>query len=460
MRRVNIIRTSHCSSCIHYFPHPIRAAVNLAILASICVFCTFIYCHLRGRNDHRYPTQPSVDSNSNRIIAEDDNSAPRSFYIYNWSSDITDSWPAGYSHPRLAFEEHFKLNYGAGVAVDTEEGLYHTHQYSLFQLFYHRLLQSSRRTMDPSRASVFFIPYDLGMDGSTRRSDGALIQTNCPSVERVMQLLENSPYFRASGGSNHFALHSINQMMLYYANEPCLRLYQLCFNCTKLSIDTYSSEVYRFIAEHAFMRNKWLSIPFPSNYHLSEASSKPPWMDIIVAAASSAAASSSDGTTQSSIRYIAEMYSTGRPYTFCFVGTDKVTAKLQKQLRVEVRRVCAAYSSRTPDPCLLVAMPSHGSNYFQLQQRPHYSAAAAANTISSPPALEGDGSRNPYRLSKFCFQPGGHTDPTASTYYLCLASPCYSTSPSYYNTAQEVTSPLGRVCWTLCCRVASLWCSS
>lgn len=425
MRRVNTIttRTSQCNGWALCFSYPLRAAVNLAILASICVFCAFIYCHIIGRYDHRYQASASVES-----IYEDVHIEPRLFYIYNWSSDITDSWPAGYSHPRLAIEEHFKLNYGAGVAVDTEQGLYHTHQYSLFQLFYHRLLQSGRRTMDPSRASVFFIPYDLGMDGSTRRSDGALIQTNCPNVERVMQLLEISPYFRASGGSNHFTLHSINQMMLYYANEPCLRLYQLCFNCTKLSIDTYSSDVYRFIAENAFMRNKWLSIPFPSNYHISEASSKPPWMDIIVAAAAGA----SDGTTTQSsiIRYIAEMYSTGRPYTFCFMGTDKVTARLQKQLRIEVRRMCAAYSSRTPDPCLLVTMPSHDSNHHR--QRPHY---YAANT-SSAPILEGDDSssrmrRNPYRLAKFCFQPGAYTDPAASTHY---AFSYYTTAPPHYTT--------------------------
>jgi len=449
MINVNTARTSHCNSWAHCYSYPIRTTVNLAILASIFVFCAFIYCHLKDRDDNRYPAQPTVESYNNNhhiIIAEDVHLLPRLFYIYNWSSDITDSWPAGYSHPRLSFEEHFKLNYGAGVAVDIEQGFYHTHQYSLFQLFYHRLLQSDRRTMDPSRASVFFIPYDLGMDGSTRRSDGALIQTNCPNVERVIQLLENSPHFRASGGSNHFALHSINQMMLYYANEPCLRLYQLCFNCTKLSIDTYSSIVYRFIAENAFMRNKWLSIPFPSNFHLSEASSKPPWMDIIVVAA---AAASSDGTTQSSIRYIAEMYSTGRPYTFCFVGTDKVTARLQKQLRVEVRRVCAAYSSRASDPCLLVAMPSHDSNYHQgmllRQRRSHYSA-----DISSSPR------KNPYRLSKFCFQPGGHTDPPASTHY---ALPGYPTASLLYST-QEGTSPRGRVYWTLCCRVVSRWCSS
>jgi len=201
-----------------------------------------------------------------------------------------------------------------------------------------------------------------------------------------MQLLEKSPYFRASGGSNHFALHSINQMMLYYANEPCLKLYQLCFNCTKLSIDTYSPTIYKFIAENAFMRNKWLSIPFPSNYHLSEASTKPPWR--LIAA--------STGAAQSSSQYIE--YSNERPYMFCFVGTDKVTAKLQKQLRIEVRQVCATYSSRSTDPCLLVEMQSHDSNYQQdmLWQRSDHAA-----NISFAFKAE-----NPYRLAKFCFQPG------------------------------------------------------
>ena len=98
------------------------------------------------------------------------NPSQKYFYIYDWPTEVIDRWPKNYSHFRLSVSADFKENNGAGRAIRPSEGLYHTHQYSLFSLFYTRLQRSQYRTLDPTKASLFFIPYDLGMDSSTRQS--------------------------------------------------------------------------------------------------------------------------------------------------------------------------------------------------------------------------------------------------------------------------------------------------
>lgn len=83
-----------------------------------------------------------------------------------------------------------------------------------------------------------------------------------------MALLKESSYFKASGGHDHTLIVSTNQNMNYFfMAKPCLEMLQLCWNCTKLSIDEYL-----FIAkDREFeMKNRginWHAVPFPSDYH-------------------------------------------------------------------------------------------------------------------------------------------------------------------------------------------------
>ena len=91
----------------------------------------------------------------------------KSFYIYDWPDSVVDLWPLSYNHHRLSFSSpNYRSNGGFGSEVEESIGLYSTHQYSLFTIFYERLKQSKYRVMDPSKADWFFIPYDLGMDGN------------------------------------------------------------------------------------------------------------------------------------------------------------------------------------------------------------------------------------------------------------------------------------------------------
>ena len=283
------------------------------------------------------------------------------FFVYDWPDIVVNRWPLNNSHHRLSLGAGFADNFGTGVILNTTMGMHHTHQYSLFKTFYFRLLESPYRTLDPAEASQFFIPYDLGMDASTRRHDGALYKTNCPMMQTAVDLLRNSlfsgeiNYFLRNNGHDHFILHSINQMMLYYADMKCMDIYRFCLNCTKLSIDSYGPGIFNVIDTNKFLQQKWVSIPFPSNFHRSPAVNVFPW------------------STKSSSR---------RLYALSYMGTNEVTARLQKSLRKHIRRACRLI----PKDCLLVDLNSHLSN---------------ALTITD------DMSAYPYLLSRFCLMPGG-----------------------------------------------------
>jgi hypothetical protein len=87
-------------------------------------------------------------------------------YIYEWPDNLINRWPIYYTHKRLAFIPNNSHNYGLGEVVNSSIGQFDTHQYALFSIFYHRLLQSDYVTKNPDEAKWFFIPYDVGMDSS------------------------------------------------------------------------------------------------------------------------------------------------------------------------------------------------------------------------------------------------------------------------------------------------------
>eukprot|EP01038_Epipyxis_sp_PR26KG_P009225 gene9225-12438_t len=264
-------------------------------------------------------------------------------------------------HKVLIYRENL-----AGKFIDQDNSLYHTHQYFLFKIFYYRAKESIYRTVDPNEADIFFIPYDIGLDSCTRISDGALAKTNCPKINKIISLLESSTYFSRNYGHDHFLIHSINQMMLFYITKPCVELYKLCFNCTKFSIDSYPKGVYDYLDQNSFMTNKWISIPFPSDYH----------------------ASSQNYQNRQNMLYSRK----DRIYAVAFMGTIEVTAKLQKRLRIQLIESCMMFQD-----CLYVDLNTHESN---------------ANTNNIPLVSSMNNTKNqslyhPYRYSQLCLMPGG-----------------------------------------------------
>lgn len=165
-------------------------------------------------------------------------------------------------------------------------------------------------------------------------------------------------------------LHSINQMMVYYANDVCAEMYKLCFNCTKLSIDTYPSGVFAHLDARPHLSHNWVSIPFPSNYHFSDSVSIPPW---------------SKGNRHG--LHARKKYKRERPFALSFMGSAQVTAKQQRLLRLELIEACRVI----PEKCLLVELGGHQSH---------------ENTFQAAAAKESEDSNNPYSRARLCLTPG------------------------------------------------------
>ena len=374
-------------------------------------------------------------------------SGDRYFFIHTWPASVVDSWPKEYTFSkRLSIEKEFRANHGVGEQLDERLGLYHTHQYSLYSTFLARLRESRLRTLDPSKASVFFIPYDIGMDATTRNSDGALSQTRCPRVGEAHQLLQNSTYFKRNQGADHFMLNSINQMMLHFLTEECREFLKLCLKCTKLGIDAYDKSVYqRELNSFREMSQGWISIPFPSNYHYSP-------------------------STESSTWQIEEK----RWYHIAYIGSDMVTAKKQKKLRIALRQECY----RRSDPlfylqgdgaveqrqhrgidqtdCFTTNMDTHdsmsSSMFYELPPKRRGESAS----MNRSEAIEKGDLTHPYAFATFCLMPGGDF-PTRKGVLDALLAGCIpvvfqeSTAPSQWSwhwvdseTAQGCTHLVSR----------------
>ena len=322
--------------------------------------------------------------------------SPMLFYIYEWPTSVVDSWPMNFTfRKRLSIEKHFETNHAVGRRIPGGYDFYHTHQYSLFRTFLGRLRESALRTKDPSQASLFFVPYDVGMDATTRSIDGAFAQTRCPRGPMANRLLLNSTYFQKNEGRDHVVLHSINQVMLFHMEAECRRFYKLCYNCIKLGIDTYSPSVFRELKDVTEMSHRWVSIPFPSNYHRDSTSS-------------------SSSSTKREVR--------GKQwYHLAYIGSDRVTAKKQRDLRIALRQECYRRSNpfsmaRPRDPsrssssrrgegadarsdCLYVDMTSHDSmatGMFHFLPEGDGVLSQAALTVVSP-----------YETASLCLMPGG-----------------------------------------------------
>lgn len=322
----------------------ILAAIALFVVVQLIVVCYLYWPRKTGPGGCVSGEQPLI-------------------YIYELPGSA-DAWPDAYTHHRLSIEKEFAANYGAGTVVNVSQGLHRTHQYMLFNIFLQRLLVSPHRTRDPKKASHFFIPYDIGMDASTRKSDGALVSTSCPRLPLVLAHLAQSPYFHRHGGADHFLIYSINHMMLFFANAACSQLLQLCLNCSKLSIDHYDEQVYPELRSMPYLTQNWHSIPFPSDYHRSQLSTHLPW---------ESAAS--------------------RPTALAFMGSTQVTARKQQELRVKILKEC----ERLGDDCVSVRLASHSSN--------------AAYGVRA------------YQTSRLCLLPGGDF-PTRKAFLDAMLSGC------------------------------------
>ena len=219
----------------------------------------------------------------NLFIYSGISSGSRYFYIYEtgiWSNISVASLFKRDPNERL----ENSLNNGAGPIVNITRGAYHTDQYQLFSMIYYRALKDHRRTLDPSKASTFIIPYDFATDSAYYKNcwktSGVCYDfRKCPLAPKVEELLNDSPWFTRHQGKDHLLIVGMNYAMDHYILKPkCKSLLAVtCRNCTKFAIDDYSF-MYSGDAGINARGDFWHAAPFPGDFHWSREVKRPfPW---------------------------------------------------------------------------------------------------------------------------------------------------------------------------------------
>lgn len=131
------------------------------------------------------------------------------YYIYPLDKEFWWSWPqdeSDCSQQGYVGHEHAELD-GLGRVINLDDGLFLTWHFSLFNSLFHRLTRSRRRTMDPEKASLFIIPYDLALNGWVDE-DTCALRRRCShgKVAKLEKYLSNSKYFNRHKGKDHVVL--------------------------------------------------------------------------------------------------------------------------------------------------------------------------------------------------------------------------------------------------------------
>jgi hypothetical protein len=141
------------------------------------------------------------------------------FYIYDWPDHLQDVWPPlNYTlSPKSPFSHRFRGNNGAGSLLDPSLGYFATWQFSMFQQTMARLRASKYRTLDPSKATTFIIPYDFGTHSFIDHKDGHE-RVASPHGWEATQILtkeiaKNSVVWK-NRGHDHFIFQSITSYQI------------------------------------------------------------------------------------------------------------------------------------------------------------------------------------------------------------------------------------------------------
>lgn len=257
------------------------------------------------------------------------------FYIYDdCPPTLKDTWPPSImnnSNNHSIFHQFFTQNRCYGPLIERSSGMFNSWQFSLFKMVYTRLLSSIYRTDDPEKASVFFLPFDGGVDSLISSYDGRLIKNRCPRSGIAKAFLQRQKYFSRHNGLDHFMLFSVIQGVSSLNSPGCKALYRdICKNCLKLTIEVSyhldKANETSFIGSKR-IRSKtayqydptWISVPYPSSFHFWEYSTNIPWKvspDIL-----------------------------RRNITAVFVGGTKTINKISKALRARLHVQCSKHPS-------------------------------------------------------------------------------------------------------------------
>jgi hypothetical protein len=184
------------------------------------------------------------------------------WFWWRWPKPGTDCSENGY-----VGHDHAE-NSGYGPLLIPEDGLFLTWHFSLFSSLYNRMKRSSRRTLDPEKASMFIIPYDLGLDGYLN-ADTCSNSRRCTygMPQKVMTDLRDNKYFKRHNGADHVILWSLGQYHPWPHNGCDQLMKDFCEKCT---ITCYWMDPTK-------AENRFVSLPFPSSYHWYDGIKNVPW---------------------------------------------------------------------------------------------------------------------------------------------------------------------------------------
>eukprot|EP00602_Paraphysomonas_sp_CaronLab_P005410 CAMPEP_0185021362 /NCGR_PEP_ID=MMETSP1103-20130426/4054_1 /TAXON_ID=36769 /ORGANISM="Paraphysomonas bandaiensis, Strain Caron Lab Isolate" /LENGTH=455 /DNA_ID=CAMNT_0027552847 /DNA_START=102 /DNA_END=1466 /DNA_ORIENTATION=+ len=217
-------------------------------------------------------THANVDSEmtplSSKLIQT--HQVDKKFYIYPLDQKFWWRWPdpdANCSHQGYLSHSH-ALNSGMGNVLDLDSGMMNTWHDSMFNSIFNRLKRSKRRTYDPEEASLFVIPYDLGLDGYI--APNCRLRKRCSTnyVEELKSYLLGQKYFPRTNGTDHVVLWSLGMYHPWPRNGGNDILAKFCKHCATTC----------YWMDPVTPMN-FMSVPFPSSYHWWDGIKTIPWDD-------------------------------------------------------------------------------------------------------------------------------------------------------------------------------------
>ena len=199
------------------------------------------------------------------------------FYIYDWPSYMDDVWPPeGVKlHNKSAYSHAFRPYNGAGALLDGEVGLFQTWQFSLYKNVIARMKVSKHRTRDPTLATSFIIPFDLGVHSYIDHI-GGYPRLASPHGWMCQQLLraasKDKDVFWKHRGHDHFVFLGITAYQMVGIGVKTFFM-QICQNCTTITIETSPTKT----AIKGRTRKHWYAVPYPSSFHWWEGIQVLPW---------------------------------------------------------------------------------------------------------------------------------------------------------------------------------------
>jgi xyloglucan galactosyltransferase MUR3 len=216
-------------------------------------------------------THPSHEVNSSSISTLK-SVTKKLFYMYDLPEEFWWRWPKNGTDTQCKENGYLGVEHaqysGIGMPIKPEEGLFLTWHFSMFNSLFNRLKRSSRRTKDPEKASLFIIPYDIGLDGYLNPANcGNRRQCSDGLVGKLGSLLNEKPYFQRYNGADHVILWSLGQYHPWPRAGCDIFMKNTCEKCTLTC----------YWMDPTKPDNRFVSMPFPAAYHWWDGIKRLPW---------------------------------------------------------------------------------------------------------------------------------------------------------------------------------------